>query len=72
MNTARALARLEALSLAELRHRIQLMQADIDTYRNVIAHYPPERRACYGLPYLERLEARKAAFTRELRRRKQS
>ena len=39
-----------------LEHRIQLKEAEIQQYKNVIVNYPPDRMERNAKPFLQRLE----------------
>ena len=65
MKKQTALEKIKTLTMAELDHRIQLMDYEIEYYKLCIQNYPPERMEKYGKPYLKKLEEQKQVFVEE-------
>lgn len=69
MNIDTGLRKTQELSIAQLKHMIQLCDEEIVAYEMCIVNYPLDRMEKHGKPYLRHLEARKEVFQQELNRR---
>jgi hypothetical protein len=69
MHINKALDKVDELTEYELRHFVQLIDVEIDTYRRVIANYPQDRIEKYGVSYLAKLKQRRDVFAAELSKR---
>lgn len=67
MNLYKALAKVDKLSPAELRHCIQLMDIEIQNYSRCCKNYGPEKWEKYAEPYLNTLQRRKERFEMQLK-----
>ena len=67
MHIATALENIDKLTVAQLKHAIQLCQDEIDNYKIVMATYSEEYLEKYGRPYLHRLEAKQQKFVARLK-----
>lgn len=70
MKIHKALARITKLKEPELKHMIQLCEAEIKNYDDMIRNYPTDRMERYSVAHRAKLHDQKKSFVTELNSRK--